>query len=64
MAGMKDKVFTMVVPRISRKEAETLKSNLISIKKRTAPKAVGNIVIGKKENFGRLMVSCIKRLRG
>ena len=64
MAGSRDKEFTMIVPGIDRQQAELMKDKLIKIVKKTAPKAKGSIVIGKKENFERLMGSCKKRLKG
>lgn len=49
---------TMVIPQLNKKEACALKNSLIEAKKTYAPNARASIVIGKKENFSRIVQKC------
>lgn len=62
MTNTKDAVFTMVVPGLDKKEARQLKSELIAIKQKHAPNAIGSIAIGKKNRFQSIMHRCNKRI--
>ena len=53
---------TMVIPQLNKREACALKNSLIEAKKTYAPHAKASIVIGKKENFSKIVQKCNHQL--
>ena len=62
MERQKDIVFTLVIPGLSKKEAYKLRSNLISLKQKYAPKSKSSIAVGKRSNYQATVNKCNKQI--
>lgn len=62
MAGQKDIVFTLVIPNLKKKDAYKLRTTLISLKQKYAPKSKASIAIGKRNNYQATVTKCDKQI--
>ena len=53
---------TMVIPDLTKRQAQELRVSLIDVKKTYAPNGKGSIQLGKRENFPEIMKRCNRQL--